>query len=102
MADETFNGYVNRETWAAHLHLSNDPDLYDMARDHVADAIANDMHPDLVLKEKVANLIEMNRDAQDNDGDFGSDALTMMDREVGSWWRVDWKSVAEGFMPDVD
>jgi hypothetical protein len=98
MGDETYNGWSNRETWAAHLHLSNDEWLYNLAAETVelsgegAHVAANR------LEEVVMDLVNVNRD-----GTTGTDArLTMMDREVGSWWRVDWREVADAFKPDAD
>lgn len=41
MADDTFNGWTNRETWLIHLHITNDPGLYDEARD-IARSAASD------------------------------------------------------------
>jgi hypothetical protein len=36
MGDETYNGWTNRETWAFHLHITNDEGWYDHWRDRVA------------------------------------------------------------------
>lgn len=93
MTDDRYNGYTNRETWAASLHLSNDEWLYNLATETMALDNADR------LKEVVMDLVEVNRDAQDSGASPGEQisVVTMMDREVGSWWRVDWNDVAEGF-----
>lgn len=50
--DDTYNGWTNRETWAAALHFSNDPALTGTAEHLAAEAIEEahawlDEHPDL-------------------------------------------------------
>lgn len=84
-----YNGWVNRETWCAALHLSNDPALYDAARVESyqgADALAEwvtDMGTGGCIHE-----IKM------DDGTINELLIAMM-ADVGSLWRVDWRAVAE-------
>jgi hypothetical protein len=105
MADETYNGWTNRETWAAALHLSNTEWLYNGAREVVASTDpVGEYSRATALEEWVTGIIESQREVQDDKTVVGPTRedpdLTMMDREVGSWWRVDWREVAEGLLED--
>lgn len=92
---DEYQGYTNRETWAAHLHLANDEWLYNLATETVALAGQDaPMAGANRLQEVVADLIEVNRNSTPAEA---TAVLTMMDREVGSWWRVNWAEVADGF-----
>jgi hypothetical protein len=93
---ETYNGWKNRETWAFNLHWSNDQGLYnetlEQARLWAQDypMIAEADHTGRLLGEAVVNFWrEMIEDYADNYGTGLPEVLRMMDREVGSWWRVD-------------
>jgi hypothetical protein len=98
-----YQGWTNRETWAASLHLSNDQYLYTGARAavqnalHVAGEDAGLYTGANALEEWVTAEVEYDRGQLDN-GNDGSAVITMMDREVGSWWRVNWREVADGLM----
>jgi hypothetical protein len=110
------NGWVNRETWAVHLHLSNDEPLYRHAVALVADADAEtvlwyEAHdatpPPLVethaaaerLQEWITDRLDetlhewpRSREEWDRNGWVRS-----MISDVGSFWRVDWHDVADAF-----
>lgn len=49
MTDDTYNGWVNRETWAADLHLSNDQNLYNLCRDMAEGALEAAAGEELVV-----------------------------------------------------
>ena len=100
---DEYNGWVNRETWAAALHLSNDYELYKsicrlfggLEPDHVARLLERfvKLHVDLVLHPSP------------DDDDWVEDYGMVFDRplwrrfisDVGSLWRVDWRAVADLF-----
>lgn len=91
-ADETYNGWKNRETWAFNLHWSNDRGLYEETLERAREYLkySNEEATDLELGEHIVgywkDYIEEYAD------DFGAPApegLQMFYREVGSWWRVD-------------
>jgi hypothetical protein len=93
-----YQGWANRETWAASLHLSNTRWMYDNARQILSDteyvgpwSLAN------ALEEWTREMVEENREQQD-DYAGAAQEITSMDREVGSWWRVNWREVADGLM----
>lgn len=98
-----YQGWTNRETWAASLWISNERGLYEGAREVIAAAVNGD---DLVgpytagnaLEEWITNVRDDNRESAETGMEIPE--ITMMDREVGSWWRVNWREVADGLMED--
>jgi hypothetical protein len=111
MADsnnDEYQGWTNRETWAASLHLSNAEWLYNGARDVVTDALqaaGSDAGPFTAgnaLEGWVTDIVDAHHETQDDKTTVGpcreNPDITMMDREVGSWWRVNWREVADGLM----
>jgi hypothetical protein len=91
MQSDTFNGWPNRETWALHLHLTNDEALYRHILSLAADA--GDIH---ALAEMIRNQVQEWR-LDVRDGNPLPDTLRMLVDEVGSAWRVDWDAVARPF-----
>lgn len=115
MSDE-YNGWCNRETWAVALHLSNDPDLYDIARSVVREEDKRQTdwqdehgweHPGTDLGGFAAERLEDWITEAANDvlhaTHASQDALNstkwirMLLSDVGSLWRVDWYAVADSF-----
>lgn len=95
-ADNTYNGWTNRETWACHLWLTNTETLYrwaeETARIYGADR----------LKEGLELLQEATIDAKDPFIYVEEVGLVIYARDarlaledIGSLWRVDWEEVAE-------
>ena len=92
MTTETYQGWTNRETWAANLHLSNDEGLYTMTRELVATGDAENRGPRAAADALETFVTEELRGmAADSPG------LQMMFDEIGSLWRVDWQEVAGAF-----
>ncbi len=104
---ERFNGYENKETWAVHLHLSNDKSSYEYVMEAMR-GIAHDVHqgPELAngdkkllirhqfedwLRETMEALWETPVES------LSADSWRMI-LDVGSLWRVNWREVAEGFL----
>lgn len=98
--DDTYNGWVNRETWAAALHLSNDYDLYQtmlaLARDNPGRAQLADAISEWVDENIIYPVLY-----PDPGRDFHPPTLLALARnmiaDVGSFWRVDWRAVADSF-----
>lgn len=88
---DKYQGWTNRETWAAHLWLSNNEGLYHMAREVVAEDGA----------DGIKYLIEGFEDSVVNPdtADLGpaNDSMRTMMADIGSLWRVNWVEVAEAF-----
>ena len=90
--NETYNGWTNRETWAAYLWLTNEEALYQ-------EAIAIARHPfsgNRDIEDKVESLFE---------DLFTYENLTVdtyrMREDIGSIWRVDWRSIAQHLIEDA-
>ena len=122
-ADQEYNGWPNRETWAVGLHLDNDAGLHeyrcglvdvmvashaDWCREHelptttravfrVADAVerwVRDEFEYVFFPERgVPGSTEPNQVA---------DVWRMMASDVGSLWRVDWTCLAEHWVEGDD
>ena len=104
MADETYNGWTNRETWATYLWLTNEEWLYKEAIETVRapfrgegryalGPVGRDAIP--LLEDDIANMFDalfdfdtMNRD------------LYRIREDIGSLWRVDWRSIVEHLVED--
>lgn len=109
MSDDTYNGWKNRETWAAALHLGNDRGLYEMVREWAADlrADAPDREEDnwteaQFVTFKLADRIKDFFEELAIGEEFGapSEDVRSMLYDVGSLWRVEWEDVAESFVEE--
>lgn len=92
--DETYQGWKNRETWAFHLHWSNDQGLYNQVLEWAHDITGSEDEDTRVSDPALGGqIIQRMRDMFSEWADeFGSELpkeLAMMRDEVGSWWRVD-------------
>ena len=98
---DEYNGWVNRETWAAALHLSNDEGIYsyclelvegkptegerrwsagDAIESFVTDCVGQVLCPDADVSVPFRV------------------AWSCFIADVGSLWRVDWAAVADSFL----
>lgn len=93
-ADE-YNGWVNRETWAAHLHLSNDESLYSQCVDLVDGK--SPWSAGYALEKFCTENVEMVLFPYEQDG-TPTDLWRLFISDVGSMWRVDWQAVADSFL----
>ncbi len=105
MSDK-YNGWTNRETWAAHLWLANDQSTHEFWADEIeglkrASWTANlKGHPCMAswvrgtlatrLKEEFANITQ---DAMQRDGVLTARAFQVL-HDIGSLWRVNWDEIA--------
>lgn len=118
-ATEEYNGWPNRETWAAALHLSNDPALSGIADALAAESVREAQafqteHPELagavdlerraatICADKLGELMdEWAADLHElvtGMGEGPGPTVAMMLDEIGSRWRVDWRKIAEGYV----
>ena len=87
--DEEYNGWSNRETWAANLHMTNDPGWDEAMRDAVIES-----HLGGDAKYATADVIKGVFE-EVVDGDIAFEVVEMILRDVGSMWRINWVEIAE-------
>jgi hypothetical protein len=92
--ENEYNGWTNRETWAAALHINNDEGLLnpinEVAKLHenlndLADEIQAFINEDVLTFENIST----NRNA------------FLMLQDIGSLYRVNWREIAESFISDA-
>lgn len=87
--DDTYNGWINRESWAAALWLNNDEGLYRWTRESIADAVRHGERLDEATRLFVDDMFD------------GLPAATAsMRNDIGSLWRVDWQAVGESLFDE--
>ena len=100
---DEYHGWVNRETWAAALHLSNDEWLYNTACT-IARAADSRWEAGDNLSDWVENdLIGPVLNPTPGDYTYGPDHQALarnMISDVGSFWRVEWPDVADSFLEE--
>jgi hypothetical protein len=87
--DMEYNGWSNRETWAAALWIQNDEGLLGSVNDLLA-------HKDGAAE--LASFMETLCSAHLYEEEFGSKypkELSIMAQDIGSLYRVDWIEIAE-------
>ena len=89
---ESYNGWPNRETWAVALHIDNDPGTYEYRCELLRESDGVGQLADL-LEGFVTDLVEPVFHDPENATDWGR----MCAADVGSFYRVDWWKIAEGF-----
>ena len=64
MTEEGYNGWENWETWCVHLWLTNDEGTYDLTRETVAAAVADEREPswDWRAGDAIRDMIEEYKD----------------------------------------
>ena len=111
MCDETYNGWKNRETWALNLHITNDEWVCATVRSLAVAAFEDSLNSNTwgpavsfesVVSAAVWAASEVVRDwvseVMEGPSTFGwSEAMR---RDVGSFWRVDWREVVRALLDD--
>ena len=106
---DTYEGWSNRETWAANLWLNNDEGLYgqvsEMAtesltagRDDEGDAGSAAHIARYHLAEQLRDMFEEWAHGEGEDEYVPSGPIYKVLTDIGSLYRVDWHEVAEGWI----
>lgn len=104
-ATEEYNGWSNRETWAANLHMTNDEGWSDSLYDAVFES-----HAKGDTKYGTGHAIEqVYNDYLDGMADLPStrviphmENFEMVLRDVGSVWRINWVEIAEAHLSGLE
>ena len=102
---QNYNGWKNRETWAANLWIENDEGLQSEALEMAKGAIKEDkLNATRILADNLKEWLESLLDFRAYRAEYGTempDALQTMRDDIGSLYRVDWWEIAEGFLSSV-
>lgn len=105
---DSYNGWVNRETWATSLHLSNDEGMYLMVREWANDAIEEEGERAIARRTLADRLRvqfeEWEQDVVDaacGEGEQVTSGMALMFGDIGSLYRVNWDDVAEGWVDEA-
>jgi hypothetical protein len=92
---ETYEGWTNRETWAAMLWINNDQGLYETVQE-----LTQHLHecesPIMCLEESLENLFD---DAFSDISEMTAMGLIML-KDIGSLYRVNWREIASTILED--
>jgi hypothetical protein len=96
MADDEYNGWANRETWAFNLHWSNDEGfdtwVRDTARDYLTETYGEEyasLPPDEALDAQYGVGEAVIRRVTEELAELSPDLWELMREDVGSFWRID-------------
>jgi len=99
---EQYNGWSNRETWAAKLWLDNEFYLYVTVQDLINEAIASkEEDQDFACTACLADNLESLFD--DISGDFAelTTHVFNMLKDIGSLYRVKWYEIANAYLEEA-
>jgi hypothetical protein len=103
METQEYQGWSNRETWAAALWIGNDQVLHEIARDYASITLQNGEDSDglnsYYLGETLKNWIE--EDLLTLENISGNRDLWLMLTDIGSLYRVNWREIAEGYLSEL-
>lgn len=113
MADDTYNGWTNRETWALALRLSNDEGSYDLVREWAAECVQSAVFTEDTanvraraewrLGDRIRKFVDECAEIVYNDALGAGEQrwARMMLSDVGSTWRVDYNEIAGHYTSDA-
>lgn len=99
MEENTFNGWANRETWAANLWLENDEGLHSMASEAVKNKALSS------AGEAIKDLLETLFTRAGYVAEFGGEwpaGLADAAADIGSLYRVDHDEIAAAWLESVE
>ena len=98
---ETYEGWSNRETWAANLWLANDQGLYNETLDLLSVARQNAEEQGRTVQGLLADAIqELFESMFDPEEMPQTPEIANVRNDIGSMWRVDWHEIAGSWIND--
>lgn len=87
--NDQYNGWTNRETWAVHLWITNDENMYQRHRGSNAYDLRHDFsrYADECFVDSATDV------------NVSRETLHMI-LDIGSLWRVDWDAIAAALSHD--
>jgi hypothetical protein len=89
---ESYNGWTNRETWAAHLWLTNDEYVYNSLTETLAGITDRYSRGD-EIKETLSEFQNMAAEGE-------LQAVQML-LDIGSLWRVNYQEIADALSETI-
>lgn len=97
METQDYNGWTNRETWAAMLHIDNDQALLEIATDYAMQELEGHEEGEEInlyyLTETLKSWLE--NDLLTLENISGNQGLWLMLTDIGSLYRVNYYEIAE-------
>jgi hypothetical protein len=96
--DNGYNGWMNRNTWAINLWMTNDPGIEDMINEWIDDQYEDKETVTAALASFIQDFIDTHIDLAWNEmpESFGKSLIQdMMDTD-----QIDYESIAEGYLDD--
>ncbi len=107
MSDE-YNGWTNRETWAANLWLSNDEGVYNLALERARDALDGyttrcDTYGLEPTRDGAAMSVgeELSAQIEELEELLIPESYRSMRDDIGSLWRIDWQELGEAWLEQI-
>ncbi len=100
-AEDTYNGWTNRETWGVALWINNEQGWQDSVHDALREALT--MQTDRLTASKAGEIVRENiEQTLDMLLDAGQhDTFRNIRDDLGSLWRVDWREIGASFLRDM-
>lgn len=95
MADASFNGWANYETWLVKLWFDNDQGLSELVYDYATSISANDEYPEVSLMETLKDWVQEDLSEVMPSCGLYSDLLN------AAIQNVDWYELAQSYLEDI-
>ena len=98
---EEYNGWTNRETWAANLWIDNERGLYDLIQQLAREEINGHDEGETINPYFLGQRIEGLFDEMFSDiAEMNQAGLNML-KDIGSLYRVNWDEIATAILDEL-
>jgi len=108
MADDSYNGWTNRETWAVSLYIDNDEGWYTEVRDILRPYVASEEHDADIwaasneLRDFIEQWLTVAGYREYTAEESLPASLSVIAEDIGSLYRVNWDEVASNILSDLN